>query len=170
MADPLTGLANRRSLDAVLITRIAEAERTGQPVTCLMIDVDHFKQFNDDFGHDAGDAVLREVGRVLRSATRNDGLAFRYGGEEFLLLLPGVSKEQAVARAEDVRAEVAQLKLRHNGHELGPVSASFGVATAPACCRFSDLVSAADGALLTAKARGRNRVEQADRTAKPRAA
>lgn len=82
MADPLTGLANRRRLETVLESRLLEANRTSQPISCVMLDVDHFKHFNDQFGHDAGDSVLRAVGGVLRQSTR-DTDAFRYGGDEF---------------------------------------------------------------------------------------
>lgn len=158
MADPLTGLANRRQLDAVLETQLAEADRLGHPINCLMLDIDHFKRFNDGFGHDAGDAVLREVGAVLGRSTREHGHAFRYGGEEFLLLLAGAGTEQAEARAEEIRARIAALKLVLEGVELGPVTASIGVSAAPEHCPLDRLVVTADAALLRTKATGRNRV------------
>jgi diguanylate cyclase (GGDEF)-like protein len=170
MADPLTGLANRRSLESMLKVRIADADRTGQPISCLMLDVDHFKRFNDQFGHEAGDAVLREVGAVLRSATRDDGLAFRYGGEEFVLLLPGATAEQASARAEDIRGRIARLKVEQNGMPLGSITASIGIASAPEHGRSSDIATAADGALLRAKLSGRDRVEAAEKMPQERAA
>jgi diguanylate cyclase (GGDEF)-like protein len=163
MADPLTGLANRRQLEAVLETQLAEADRLGRPLGCLMLDIDHFKRFNDGFGHDAGDAVLREVGAVLAHATREQGHAFRYGGEEFLLLLVGTGAEPAEARAEDIRRRIAALKLTHNGVALGPVTTSIGVAVAPEHCPLDRLVLAADAALLRAKALGRDRVVLASR-------
>ena len=162
MADPLTGLANRRRLDDVLEVRLADAERSGVPISCLMIDVDHFKRFNDDFGHDAGDAVLREVAGVLKAVTRTDGLAFRYGGEEFLLLLPGLGPDQAAVRAEEIRVRIEALRLSYDGRELAGISASLGVASAPSHCRMSRLVQTADAALLMAKTLGRNRVEMAE--------
>jgi diguanylate cyclase (GGDEF)-like protein len=161
MADPLTGLANRRSLETVLEARLADAVRTGQPLSCLMVDVDHFKRFNDAFGHDAGDAVLREVGSVLKAETRDDGLAFRFGGEEFMVLLPGLETEGASARAEQIRTAIQALRVTHNGRELGAISASIGLASTPAHGSGARLTGAADEALLSAKACGRNRVEVA---------
>jgi diguanylate cyclase (GGDEF)-like protein len=158
MADPLTGLANRRQLDSVLDTRLGEADRLDQSIACLMIDVDHFKSVNDRFGHDAGDAVLREVGAVLKFATREQGDAFRYGGEEFVLLMSGDAAGQAESRAEEVRSRIAGLRLNHNGVDLGPISVSIGVACATGHCAFDRLLATADAALYRAKALGRNRV------------
>jgi diguanylate cyclase (GGDEF)-like protein len=161
LADPLTGLANRRQLDSVLETQLAEAERLGEPISCLMLDVDHFKTFNDRYGHDAGDAVLRAVGEALRTVTREQGMAFRYGGEEFALLMPGFGPDQAAARAEDARARIAALRVSYEGQDLGAITASIGVATTPDYCPKDRLVQAADAALLRAKTQGRNRVERA---------
>ena len=170
MADPLTGLANRRSLDDVLDKSLASAALTGQPLSCLMLDVDHFKTFNDRFGHDAGDEVLRQVGALLRTATRDDGLSFRFGGEEFLVLLPGLGSEEARARAEQIREGIQSLRVTHAGCELGEVSASIGVATMPVHCGSGQLTAAADAALLRAKAEGRNRVQLAQKDSDRRAA
>lgn len=161
MGDALTGLANRRHLDMTLAVVLADAARQQQPVTCLMADVDRFKGFNDRFGHDAGDLVLREVGAVFRGAVRDAELAFRYGGEEFLVLLPGLSADQALARAEQIRQRVGALELAHEGHSLGNVSLSIGLATTPQHCPPDRLVAAADSALLRAKSAGRDRVEVA---------
>lgn len=158
MSDALTGLANRRHLDTVLNDVLAEADRNGQPISCLMVDVDHFKRFNDAFGHDAGDIVLREVGAVLRSAVRDEELAFRYGGEEFLLLLPGLDAGEAEKRAERIRERIASLVLQHDGNALGYLHASIGIATTPDHCAAERLVKTADAALLRAKEEGRNRV------------
>lgn len=158
MADPLTGLANRRQLDGMMEALLAEAERLGQPISCLMLDIDHFKRFNDAFGHEAGDTVLREVGAVLRHATREEGHAFRYGGEEFLLVMPGFDPAQAAARAEDIRQRIAALEVSHHGGDLGPVTASLGVATAPSQCAMDRLIQSADAAVYRAKALGRDRV------------
>ncbi|RUN78413.1 diguanylate cyclase [Sphingomonas sp. TF3] len=157
MGDALTGLANRRRLDTTLATVLAEAERDGQPISCVMLDVDHFKRFNDTFGHDAGDAVLREVGAVLQRVVREKELAFRYGGEEFLILLPGVPIEQAHARAEEIRARVAGLHLVHEGKALGEIRVSAGIATTPTHCPAERLVQTADASLLRAKEQGRDR-------------
>ena len=161
MADPLTGLANRRQLDAVLKHELAEAERLNEPISCLMIDVDHFKQFNDRFGHDAGDAVLREVGSTLRDLTRDDKAAFRYGGEEFVLLMPGVGSNAALARADDIRERISDLRIQYGSDALGPITVSVGVASLPEHCGAEDLVKMADNALRQAKSSGRNRVETA---------
>jgi diguanylate cyclase (GGDEF)-like protein len=170
MADALTGLANRRQLDEVLETQVADAERLNQPLTCLMIDVDHFKRFNDEHGHEAGDAVLRAVGGALRSLTRENGFAFRYGGEEFTLLMPGLDSHHARARAEEIRMRIAELTVLHEGRSLGAVTASIGLACAPHHCPPARIVQAADAALLRAKAGGRNRVEMAVRRGSQRAA
>ena len=161
MADPLTGLANRRQLETVLEHQLGEAERVGTSISCLMIDVDHFKQFNDRFGHDAGDAVLRAVGSTLRQAAREQNMAFRYGGEEFLLLLPGVGSDQASMRAEEIRTAMGDIRVEFRGDELGPVTVSIGVASVPDHCFARSLVRTADAALLRAKSSGRNRVETA---------
>lgn len=161
LADPLTGLSNRRQLDQLLGIQIAQAERLGQDLGCLMIDVDHFKRFNDVHGHDAGDMVLREVGKVLTGVTRDAGLAFRYGGEEFMLLLPGLSVEGATERAEEIRTRVAALALGSEAGNMGPVTVSIGLAITPLHCPPDRLVRTADAALLRAKAMGRDRVEVA---------
>jgi diguanylate cyclase (GGDEF)-like protein len=161
MADPLTTLANRRQLDAKLAVQLAESERLNIPVSCAMIDVDHFKRFNDEYGHDAGDTVLRAVGAVLKQAVREQDLVFRYGGEEFLVLMMGLEAEEAFDRAEDIRARIGRLNVHHNGRDLGPVTASVGIATAPSQCHPDKLVQTADAALLRAKKGGRNAVESA---------
>ena len=161
MGDALTGLANRRQLDATVEQILAEAQQAREPISCLMVDLDHFKRVNDGFGHEAGDAVLRGVGAVLRGAVRDKELVFRYGGEEFLVLLPGLDAEQAAARAERVREAIGELCVNHEGVTLGAVSASVGVATAPTHCPTGRLLQTADAALLRAKTRGRNRVEVA---------
>lgn len=158
MADALTGLANRRQFDTMLELQVSEAERLGQPISCLALDIDHFKRFNDTHGHDAGDVVLREVGNVLKHAMREDGQAFRLGGEEFLLLMPGFTVEQAFARAEEVRQKIASLRLSHDGVSIGQVTTSIGLATSPDLCPADRLVQAADAALYRAKAQGRDRV------------
>ena len=163
MADPLTGLANRRQLGHVFEAQIAQAERDDAGLSCLMVDVDHFKRFNDVHGHEAGDAVLRAVGRVLAQTTREPNLAFRYGGEEFLLLFPGLPAEQAVDRAEDIRRRIAAIDLGHAMGDLGHISVSVGIAVAPDHCDFGRLIPTADAALLRAKALGRDRIEIAQR-------
>jgi diguanylate cyclase (GGDEF)-like protein len=161
MADPLTSLANRRHLEAVLETELAQAERHGVPISCVMLDIDYFKHFNDEYGHDAGDAVLRAVAIVLKQSVREHDLAFRYGGEEFLLLMPGVDADAAAERAEDIRSQIAALRVRNDGRSLGMVMASLGVATVPDHASSDRLVQTADAALLRAKRNGRNQVSVA---------
>ena len=163
MADALTGLANRRHLETVLEIRLAEAERLGQSISCLMVDVDHFKRFNDEFGHEAGDAVLRQMGEILKHATRESGVAFRYGGEEFLLLMPTLGAEQGTRRAQEIQARIRALRIEHGGRELGPITASFGIASAPDHCAFGKLIQTADAALYRAKESGRDRIVVAER-------
>ena len=159
LADPLTTLANRRGLEAVLGDLEAAAER---PISCVMIDIDHFKRFNDEHGHEAGDAVLRAVGLALRESVRQGDLAFRYGGEEFLLLFFGMDAAQAIERTEQLRARIAGLPLSFHGRELGPLTVSAGVACAPLHCHASKLMQMADAALLDAKRSGRDRVVTAE--------
>ncbi|WP_040325997.1 diguanylate cyclase, partial [Aurantimonas manganoxydans] len=158
MADPLTGLANRRALDSRFAFEVAETERLGRSFSCVMLDIDHFKRFNDDHGHDAGDAVLRAVGETLTGVTREAGMVFRYGGEEFVLLMPGLDCEQARERGEVVRQAINALTINHEGEVLGPITVSLGLASAPEHCARSRLVQVADAALLEAKAAGRNRI------------
>jgi diguanylate cyclase (GGDEF)-like protein len=162
MVDPLTGLSNRRKLETVLESRLLEAHRVNQPISCIMLDVDHFKRFNDDFGHAAGDVVLGAVSALLKQSTRESD-AFRYGGEEFLLLMPDIGEEQARLRAEEIRCKIETLKIKYAGNELGTITASLGTATAPDHCAFSQLVRTADAALLRAKESGRNCVVQGER-------
>ncbi|MEG3178240.1 sensor domain-containing diguanylate cyclase [Sphingomonas sp. RB3P16] len=158
MADALTTLANRRQLDAVLEAELDRSARSQTEISCIMADIDHFKRFNDEVGHEAGDAVLRAVGGLLKGLVRESDLVFRYGGEEFLLLLPGVAAEEAVGRAEKIRSEVSALRVQHRGNDLGAVTISLGVSTAPAPNERAKLVQAADAALLRAKRQGRDRV------------
>jgi len=158
MADPLTTLANRRQLDSELDVRITEAERRGEPIACAMIDIDHFKRFNDDHGHEAGDAVLRAVAIELKQSVRDGSLVYRYGGEEFLVLLPQIDVEQAASRAEEVRSRIGRVSVTYAGQSIGPVTVSVGVACAPLHCDWMRLVQTADAALLQAKRDGRNRV------------
>ncbi|SFR76737.1 diguanylate cyclase (GGDEF) domain-containing protein [Sphingomonas jatrophae] len=158
LIDPLTGLANRRRLEAELRR---DGERAAPPegtLACLMIDVDHFKRFNDDHGHDAGDAVLMAVGRCLAANARRNDLAVRYGGEEFLMLLPGLEAAEAERCAERLRREVAALPLSHEGRQLPSITLSIGVAVTTAATASEGLIRRADAALLQAKADGRNRV------------
>ncbi|AMK23617.1 MULTISPECIES: diguanylate cyclase [unclassified Sphingobium] len=158
MADPLTGLANRRRFDTVYKEQVIRAESAMTPLACLMVDIDHFKRFNDTHGHDAGDAVLRAVGGVLNEALREKDCAFRLGGEEFVLLMPGFAQDQAIDRAIQVQQKLQDLRVDHRGEELGPITASFGLAVFPDHGRAERLVRTADAALLRAKNQGRNQI------------
>ena len=159
MADPLTGLANRRQLETMLDTQLAEAARSGQPISCLLLDVDHFKRFNDTFGHDAGDAVLREVGALLDHVTREGGLACRYGGEEFVVALRGHDLMRASTIAERIRVSIGVTFEAEA--ELPRVTVSIGVA-AGLSDEVETMLADADCALYRAKNEGRNRVMLAD--------
>lgn len=153
--DPLTGLFNRRFLDERL--KQHAGDESGEPLVCLMIDIDHFKRFNDQFGHDAGDLVMRFVGQTLRETCAPAGSAFRFGGEEFTALLPSLGEQEGVALAETLREKVSRAALSHAGQILGSVSVSVGVAAFPAGGSVETLITRADAALLEAKANGRDR-------------
>ena len=128
-----------------------------------MLDVDHFKNFNDSNGHEAGDAVLREVSQVLKRHTRAEDVACRWGGEEFLMVLPGCAIDDAYAKAEAIREAIAQLRVSCRGATLPRVTASLGIACFPANGeRVEDLINSADTALYHAKAGGRNTVVATD--------
>jgi diguanylate cyclase (GGDEF)-like protein/PAS domain S-box-containing protein len=163
--DPLTGLYNRRYLDETLPRELQRATRQGQPVGVIMLDIDHFKRVNDTYGHNVGDTLLRAVGAFLQHNTRGEDIACRYGGEEFTLVLPGASPEDACQRAEDLRVGIQALAVAHQGQTLDMVTASLGVAIFRMHGTTADaLVSAADEALYQAKHSGRNRVVMADNT------
>ncbi|MFN8535759.1 MAG: diguanylate cyclase [Dehalococcoidia bacterium] len=155
--DPLTDLYNRRYLEEALYLEGRRHLRTGRGLALLMIDIDHFKQFNDQFGHDAGDLVLREFGRLLRSHIRGSDIACRFGGEEFTLILPEIGVEDATARAGQIRAAVAAMRLSLRGQPLGALTCSIGVAVFPEhAATVEECLTAADQALYRAKAAGRD--------------
>jgi diguanylate cyclase (GGDEF)-like protein len=160
--DALTGLANRRSFDDELALEWRRAERVGDSLALLLIDLDNFKSINDELGHQAGDAVLRRVAAILDSGARQVDLAARYGGEEFALLTPETDIVGATKLAERLRSaiEAATVKLP-NGAEVS-VTASVGVAVKGELERAEQLVTAADEALYEAKRNGKNRIVTAD--------
>ncbi|TVQ08647.1 MAG: diguanylate cyclase [Leptolyngbya sp. DLM2.Bin27] len=159
ICDPLTGLYNRRYLKETLGQVIHHAQRHRHTVGVIMLDIDHFKQFNDTYGHEAGDRVLQVVGQLLRDSVRDSDVACRYGGEEMTLVLPDSPPEVTLARAEAIRQGIGQLRVEYNGVILNPLSASLGVASFPDYGPTgNDVVKAADAALYEAKAQGRNRV------------
>ncbi len=160
--DPLTGLHNRRYLEDSLIRELARAKRKTQPLSIILLDIDHFKRINDTFGHGAGDMVLRRLGLVLQAYVRESDIACRVGGEEFSLLLPEGPLQIATQRAEDIRKAVNELTLKHEDQDLGTVTVSLGVATFPDHGTTADaLIRAADQVLYDAKHKGRNRVVSA---------
>lgn len=162
--DPLTGLFNRRRLEEALADEIARAKRHGGKVGVIMLDVDHFKQFNDTYGHETGDAVLREVGSLLGRSVRREDIACRYGGEEFTLIVPEAHRDGLLALAEQVRARIeANVAPALNGEVAGKVTVSAGAALYPDHGGdVHGLLKAADDALYVAKEAGRNRVADAD--------
>lgn len=160
--DPLTGLANRRAFDERLEQEWQRGRRAGGALAMVMLDVDHFKTYNDNCGHPEGDTCLRSVSSVLAGvAARTGDLAARYGGEEFVLVLPGTNEAGARAVAERVRVAIEALGIAHPASSAAPVvTVSVGVAVANAWhTRAADLVARADAALYRAKKLGRNRVE-----------
>lgn len=162
--DPLTGLNNRGSFDAIVTQQWISALREGKPLSLIFMDVDFFKKYNDNYGHQAGDECLKLVAKAARGCVRRaDDLCARYGGEEFVVLLPHVNIEDAVALAERIRAAVSSLNIRHEDSTVAPhVTVSLGVAgmiPAPEG-GYTWLIEAADRALYRAKTGGRNRVER----------
>ena len=164
--DPLTGLFNRRYMEEALGQEQHRVKRSGTQLAVIMIDIDHFKKFNDSFGHDGGDAVLTELGAFLKKHVRGSDIACRYGGEEFFLVLSPATPQGARQRAEKIREGAMQLSLSHGQRALGPITLSLGVAMFPGhASEIATLVKAADLALYRAKSGGRNRVVMfADKT------
>jgi diguanylate cyclase (GGDEF)-like protein len=157
--DPLTGLFNRRYLEETLNRELWRAARNQRPVGIIMLDLDHFKRFNDTYGHGGGDALLREVGGFLGKHVRGSDIACRYGGEEFTIILPDATLEITRQRAEELRQGAQQLALQLDGAESDPVTFSLGVAGFPTHGNTgSEVLAAADAALYQAKAAGRDRV------------
>lgn len=157
--DPLTGLFNRRYMEEALTLEIARASRSDVPLSLVMCDVDHFKRFNDEFGHDAGDVVLQAVAAEMKSCFRDGDVVCRFGGEEFTIIAPGTTAEALMSRVEVVRNAICELNVSQNGRGLGSTSMSFGIATWTKAMAQdgSALVKAADAALYQAKRAGRNR-------------
>jgi diguanylate cyclase (GGDEF)-like protein/PAS domain S-box-containing protein len=155
--DPLTGLWNRRWFMERALREMSAAQRDGRQVSLVMVDVDHFKQFNDRFGHDAGDLVLKAVARVLMDMAGHGILPCRLGGEEFVLLCPDAPPDAALVQADRLRAALADVRIVHAGLDLPPVTASCGIAAAPTHgTRVDDVLAAADRALYQAKGAGRD--------------
>jgi diguanylate cyclase (GGDEF)-like protein len=162
-SDALTGLYNRRYLEESLERELRRAARAKQQLSLVMFDLDHFKTFNDTFGHEAGDAVLREMGASLARTARAEDISCRFGGEEFLLILPGTSLDGARTRAERVRSQARKLAVMHQGKPVGTITVSLGVAAFPAHgSSAKELIASVDAALYRAKREGRDRVVVAE--------
>jgi diguanylate cyclase (GGDEF)-like protein len=161
--DPLTGLFNRRYLEESLDREIRRAIRNRLPLGAVMIDLDHFKNFNDTYGHEAGDTVLPAVGGLLQSRTRVEDIACRYGGEEFALIMPDAQLEFLRKRAEELREEAKHLQIQYRGKALEKVTLSLGLSSYPEHGNSAnELMRIADAALYRAKAEGRDRVAVAE--------
>ncbi len=160
--DPLTGLYNRRYMESMLSHELQRAQRAGYSVSLIMMDIDHFKKLNDTYGHPAGDEVLRRLAVLMKSQVRRADVACRYGGEEFLIILPETPLDVAAERAEELRTAFADLSIEHEG-QMMQGKLSLGVAVSPDHAGTpQQLIKAADTALYAAKTGGRNRVVLAE--------
>jgi two-component system cell cycle response regulator len=160
--DDLTGLANRREFRRAIESSFALARGQGPSLSLILLDIDHFKKFNDTYGHSAGDEALRTLAQVLRSSCREQELAARFGGEEFAVVLLGASRDDAKGSAERIRAALRKCQWTHR-----PLTASFGIATsesggAAISASIADLVEQADAALYYSKQQGRDRITHLD--------
>lgn len=163
--DPLTELYNRRYLDETLDREFARAKRANQPISIIMLDIDHFKKINDLYGHEAGDYALQVISRELQKAVRAEDIVCRFGGEEFTVVLPGLSLEKAVERAELILDSIRHLQLSYSGLILEKITLSAGIATYPEHGHTpSAVLQAADIALLRAKNKGRNQLVIAEKS------
>lgn len=161
--DPLTGLYNRRHMEENFERELHRAKRHGLSIGVIMVDIDHFKRINDNFGHEAGDVVLTALAGILKKHIRQEDIPCRYGGEEFVLILPDTPPEITWQRAEELRLLIAGQEIKHMGLALGQITASFGVANYPQNGDLEEkLIRAADAALYQAKQGGRNQVVQAE--------
>ena len=160
LTDPLTGLGNRKYFDRSLEAAVANAFETGEPLSLMMFDIDHFKSFNDSYGHLTGDQVLRLVGMSLKQSIKGQDITARYGGEEFAVVLPNTALRQALTVADHVRRAVMsnELKKKSTGEILGRVTISVGVSMLKEGDDIDSLIERADACLYAAKRGGRNRV------------
>jgi diguanylate cyclase len=160
LTDPLTTLANRKFFDLALENAMAECVKSGEPVSLMMTDIDHFKKFNDTYGHQTGDQVLRLVAQTVRQTVKGQDIAARYGGEEFAVVLPRTALKPALTVADHIRYAVMgkNLMKRSTGAQLGRITISIGVAAMRAGDTAQSLIERADAGLYAAKRNGRNRV------------
>ena len=163
--DPLTNLYNRRFMIESLEGELKRSERKASGLGILMLDIDYFKQFNDNFGHEAGDLILHELGHYLLTHLREKDVSCRFGGEEFVLIFPETSLEEICRRAEELRKGIKGMDVTYQGRLLDKVSVSMGISLFPENGEDADtLLRSADQALYSAKARGRDRVAVAGLT------
>ncbi len=165
LSDPLTGFRNRRWLDQTLPRIVQRHLHAAEPLCIAMMDVDHFKQVNDAYGHAAGDTVLLQVGRLVRANLRPADFAARIGGEEFVLVFPQTSMPGAISAAERLREAIADAALDYDGHPLPQVTVSLGLVALKRSANSLELLARADDALYAAKQSGRNRTEWPGRDA-----
>jgi diguanylate cyclase (GGDEF)-like protein/PAS domain S-box-containing protein len=159
LRDPLSGLYNRRFMEESMQREYTLALRDKTSVGIIMFDIDHFKHFNDTFGHEAGDAVIRQLGVFVKQHVRGSDVACRYGGEEFVIIMPGAAEEAVSTRAEDLRSAISGMHVHTDSQVLGPVTISLGLAVFPLhASTLQATLRAADAALYKAKRNGRNRV------------
>ncbi|MFM7137281.1 MAG: GGDEF domain-containing protein [Planctomycetota bacterium] len=159
LCDPLTGLFNRRFMEEELERQLHESRRLGQPMAVAMLDLDRFRDYNEGHGHLAGDLVLRSLAVLLQGFRRGSDVPCRYGGEEFVLIMPAATAAQAAARLDPLRVRLALIGIHHEGRLLEPVTASIGVAECPTNGgTVTALLASADHALYRAKREGRNRI------------
>jgi diguanylate cyclase len=160
LTDPLTGLGNRKYFDRSIEVAVQEALESGEPLSLLMFDIDHFKSFNDSYGHLTGDQVLRLVGLSLKQTIKGQDITARYGGEEFAVVLPNTGLRQALTVADHIRRAIMakELKKKSTGEILGRVTISVGVSMLKAGDDTDSLIERADACLYAAKRNGRNRV------------
>jgi diguanylate cyclase len=160
LTDPLTGLGNRKYFDHSIEAAVAVAQESGEPLSLLMFDIDHFKSFNDSYGHLTGDQVLRLVGMSLKQTIKGQDITARYGGEEFAVVLPSTALRQALTVADHIRRAVMskELKKKSTGEILGRVTISVGVSMLKEGDDTDSLIERADACLYVAKRNGRNRV------------
>jgi diguanylate cyclase (GGDEF)-like protein len=155
--DPLTGLFNRRYLDDTLPRELNHTRRKNDPISVAMLDIDHFKKFNDTFGHEAGDLILREIGYVFKESLRKSDIACRYGGEEFVIVLFDSTQKESKKRFEKIREQISTLQIRYREQLLGRMTVSIGIVEATDnTLTAEELVAAADKALYAAKRAGRD--------------
>jgi diguanylate cyclase len=160
LTDPLTSLGNRKFFDRAIENAVAHAAKCGEPLSLLMLDIDYFKSFNDNYGHLTGDQVLRLVAMSLKQTTKGQDITARYGGEEFAVVLPNTALRQALTVADNIRRAVMskQLKKKSTGEILGRVTISVGVSMLQPGDDRDRLIERADACLYAAKRNGRNRV------------